>query len=559
MDNHEFIIKNGFLLAYEGSGMDVVIPESVTEINGAAFWHCDNLQRVTVPGSVKKIPERLFERNANLQSVILNDGVNEISTGAFKKSSVQIVSIPDSVRKIGTQAFADCEHLQNLKIPAAVLEIDEEAFWGCTSLEAIDVSLENPRYSSEDGVLYNKERTKLLRYPPARRKETFVIPSDVTEIASCAFQGCRYLKHVTIPSSVKPSSHMFAWCDSLECAVLCDGVIKIESCAFARCKNLQSICIPYSMEEIGELSFENCTSLKRVVLPENVKTIGRKAFYGCDLEEVLIPESVQSIGEKAFGYYHGLHWEFRYHLIIRGKKDSVAEQYADANEFRFVWISLDRDLMKRIKTFGRYPQTTEGTDNTPIEWLVLDVQGSRALVISRYGLDAKPYNTECTDVTWETCTLRTWLNDVFLKKAFSTMEQDAILTTEVDNSQSQGSGSWSTNGGRNTQDKVFLLSYAEAKRYYGVTWGNGSTNKKSRVAPTAYAAQQGPFGVFLEKGCKTTDGKKAGSWWLRSPGGEQNGASIVGTQGALRYSGVHHDNIVVRPALWLNLEADVFR
>lgn len=513
MDNYGFIIKNDILLAYRGFGINVVIPDSVTEISGAAF----------------------------------------------KKSGVQSISIPNNVTKIGIQAFSSCEHLQNLNIPAAVLEIGKEAFWDCISLESIDVSIENPRYSSEDGVLYNKEKTKLLRYPPARRKETFVIPADVTEIAPYAFQGCQYLKHVTIPSGVEPSLHMFEWCDSLECAVLRDGVIKIESFAFACCKNLQYVCIPDSVEEIGELSFENCKNLKGIVLPENLKTIGRKAFYGCDLEEVAIPESVRSIGEKAFGYYHGTLWEFRYYLTIRGKKESAAEQYADANNFRFVWITLNHDLMKRISTFGHYPQTAERTDNTPIDWLVLDVQGSSALVISRYGLDAKPYNTECTDVTWETCTLRTWLNDAFLKKAFSTMEQDAILITEVDNSQSQGSSSWSTNGGRNTQDKVFLLSYTEAKRYYGVTWGNGSTNKKSRVAPTAYAARQGTFGVFLEKGCKTTDGSKAGAWWLRSPGGEQNSAALVNNDGTLKCTDVSYDNIVVRPALWVNLEAEIFR
>ena len=301
MDNHEFRIKNDSLLAYVGYGIDVVIPDSVTKISGAAFKEC----------------------------------------------TVQSISIPNSVTEIGIQAFSYCEHLQNLNIPAAVLEIGEEAFWNCISLEAIDVSIENPRYSSEDGVLYNKEKTKLLRYPPARRKETFVIPADVTEIASYAFQGCRYLKHVTVPSGVKPSPEMFAWCDSLECAVLCDGVKKIESFAFEHCKNLQYVCIPDSVEEIGEFSFEKCTGLKRIVLPENVKAIGRKAFYGCDLEEVAIPESVRSIGEKAFGYWRGTLWEFRYHLIIRGKKGSVAEQYADANNFHFVWISLNPDLMKR--------------------------------------------------------------------------------------------------------------------------------------------------------------------------------------------------------------------
>lgn len=134
-------------------------------------------------------------------------------------------------------------------------------------------------------------------------------------------------------------------------------------------------------------------------------------------------------------------------------------------------------------TFGRYPQTKAGKDKTPIEWLVLARDGSKALLISRYGLDAQPYNTTNSEVTWETCTLRTWLNSTFYNKAFSSAEQAAILTTNVDNSKYQCYSGWSTNGGNNTQDKVFLLSYAEANKYFDVTHDN-SSNTKSRVAPT---------------------------------------------------------------------------
>lgn len=120
---------------------------------------------------------------------------------------------------------------------------------------------------------------------------------------------------------------------------------------------------------------------------------------------------------------------------------------------------------------------------TPIEWLVLARDGNKALLISRYWLDAQPYNTDHTSVTWETCTLRTWLNVTFYNKAFSSDEQAAILTTSVDNGKNQGYSKWSTSGGNNTEDKVFLLSYAEANKYFGVTYDNIS-NTKSRVAPT---------------------------------------------------------------------------
>ncbi len=205
-------------------------------------------------------------------------------------------------------------------------------------------------------------------------------------------------------------------------------------------------------------------------------------------------------------------------------------------------------------TFGWYPQTAEGNDQTPIEWLVLEVQGTKALLLSRYGLDLKPYNTEYTDITWEKCTLRTWLNGEFLNKAFSSTEQKAILTTAVDNSSSQGYSGWSASGGNNTKDKIFLLSYGEANKYLGVTREDIS-NKKSRTSPTAYAQQAG---AWTNGSYKTADGKAAGWWWLRSPGYYQYSAAFVYTDGSLYNRYVNLDYAVVRPALWINLDSGIF-
>jgi len=205
-------------------------------------------------------------------------------------------------------------------------------------------------------------------------------------------------------------------------------------------------------------------------------------------------------------------------------------------------------------TFGTYPQTEAGTDSTPIEWLVLDVQDNKALLISRYGLDAQAYNKYEVDITWEKCTFRTWLNDTFLNKAFSAEEQKAILTTEVDNSASQCYSGWSTSGGNNTQDKIFLLSYAEANKYFGVTYTD-SYNKKSRVEPTAYAIKNGADTFY---NYRTADGKEAWWWWLRSSGFRQNRAAIVHANGSLDYDYVNYSNGSVRPAFWINLESEIF-
>ena len=201
-------------------------------------------------------------------------------------------------------------------------------------------------------------------------------------------------------------------------------------------------------------------------------------------------------------------------------------------------------------TFGEYPQTAEGEDMTPIEWLVLARNGSNALLISRYGLDTKPYNTSDIKVTWSSCTLRTWLNNVFYNKAFSAAEQKAIMTTTVDNSKSQCYSAYDTSGGSNTQDKVFLLSYAEANGYFGATYDN-SDNMKSRAAPTAYAIAHGAYTYFSDK---TAADENAGWWWLRSLGYDRELATAVLTNGSLGNVYVNDTN-TVRPVIWVNIEA----
>jgi hypothetical protein len=144
-------------------------------------------------------------------------------------------------------------------------------------------------------------------------------------------------------------------------------------------------------------------------------------------------------------------------------------------------------------------------------------------------------------VTWETCSLRSWLNGSFLNAAFTSEEQKAILTTEVDNSRSQGNSRWSTNGGKNTEDMVFILSYAEAGKYF-------SSDNGRICKPTAYAKEQGAY---------TLDSWNCW-WWLRSPGFHQYDAANVNRDGSFGNSHVNYDHDAVRPAFWINLESDIF-
>lgn len=184
--------------------------------------------------------------------------------------------------------------------------------------------------------------------------------------------------------------------------------------------------------------------------------------------------------------------------------------------------------------FGRYPQASKN-ENALIEWLVLKNDGSKALLISKYALDCQRYNTSGTDVTWETCTLRRWLNGSFINSAFSAEEQKQILHTTVTVDRSP----YRTNPGNNTKDRVFLLSIAEAQKYFG-------SDSARQCQGTAYCFAQGAY--------KVGDGYCL--WWLRSPG-SSGCTAYVYNGGSINEYGYPVDNgtiaIAVRPALWINL------
>ena len=197
-----------------------------------------------------------------------------------------------------------------------------------------------------------------------------------------------------------------------------------------------------------------------------------------------------------------------------------------------------------IVSFGCYEQDSD-LENGPeaIEWIVLDCdeENHRVLLLSRFGLDTRPYHSEYADVTWETCSLRAWLNDEFLSAAFSGDEQAAILFTAVDNSDAQGYSDNDTTGGNDTEDRIFLLSLAEADRYL-----EGRTGERAIVTPTAYAAAGGA--EIYEDGT-------ASGWLLRSPGYQQN---YVSTYGSVYYGCSADDaTVVLRPAVWVNLESGI--
>ena len=187
--------------------------------------------------------------------------------------------------------------------------------------------------------------------------------------------------------------------------------------------------------------------------------------------------------------------------------------------------------------FGSYEQDNNiSNGKEDIEWLVLEVRAGKALVVSKYALDCKKYNTSYTYVTWETCTLRNWLNNDFINAAFSAEEKAMIPTVTVS---ADNNPEYSTDPGYATQDQVFLLSITEANKYF-------SSESARQCEPTDFATANGARKI--NGNCR---------WWLRSPGYNPLCASYVDYGGDVFEfgSGVHNGSSAIRPALWIDLNS----
>lgn len=283
----------------------VTIPNSVIAINDGAFRSSKMLESVNIPDSVEFIGQFAFYNCTELTSITIPNSVTTISFGAFQScSKLESVIIPDSIISIGPQVFCDCTSLTNVTIPSSVISIDVSAFFGCSSLTAINVNYENENYTSVDGILFNKDKTVLLRYPHAKAGSEYIVPDYVNSIGSNAFQDCgTQLNSIVIPDTAAGTigEYAFDGCLGLESVTIGNSITLIDTRAFWECTNLKSVIIGNSVTSIGTDAFEDCTNLETVVLGNSVETIGDRAFYNCQkLQSINFPESVRVIMFSSF-------------------------------------------------------------------------------------------------------------------------------------------------------------------------------------------------------------------------------------------------------------------
>lgn len=319
------------------------------------------------------------------------------------------------------------------------------------------------------------------------------IPTSVKRIGKGAFSECSSLNRVELPDGITELvENMFSGCISLEQIVIPESVVLIGERAFENCEALSSIELPENVTELGGYAFSGCSLLNDVTLPDNLERIGTGAFENCSsLTGIDIPDSVTEIGDSAF-YNSGMLTatiNVSYEAdILRFMPDDCDVTYTGIEKPEIYGEVGD------IITFGTYEQDNDLTNGSePIEWLILEKDGTKLYVISKYGLDSQKYHDKWEVVCWETCKIRVWLNQDFYTTAFSSVEQSMIATTDVRSVHPSGSYPSKT-----VQDKVFLLDYDGAYGYF--------KGEKARTCiATAYADAQGSA---VEYGGRCW-------WWLR--------------------------------------------
>lgn len=305
----------------------VMLPNTVTNIDSHAFYHCESLAGIEFPPHLVRIGDHAFAWSG-LQVVDIPEGVRRIGGYAFSgcpfcfaedikipatlKSIetgtfdycwlLESIYVPEGVESIGLGAFNDCDKLKTVSLPSTVTNIVPSAFFGCSAVTWISVAAGNTKYSSPNGLLYSLEDKRIVK----GRNGSVVIPEGAESIGECAFMDME-LPELTLPTTLKEiGGEAFYNCDGvgMKSLELPEGLEVIGGWAF-KFSDLESVTIPASIRECV-MAFEQVSALTNVTIAEGVEVIDSWAFHDTDMTEITIPGSVKLIDTDAFWECTGL-------------------------------------------------------------------------------------------------------------------------------------------------------------------------------------------------------------------------------------------------------------
>jgi len=240
-----------------------------------------------------------------MMRIVLGEKVKRIGDSAFSEcENLEDVVFPEGLEHIGCYVFQESPKIKVLNLPSSLVDIKESAFFIGTDglLERIDVSPDNPKYCSVDGILFTKDMKTLVQFPQNKDCDSYVVPDTVEAIADNAFGYATKLKRIALPKSLrKIGSGAFEWCESLDRIEIPDSVEGIPSYAFFCCYSLEDVRLPRRLGYLGFESFANCPMIKEFDIPPGFDQLDYAILGGCEsLERVTIPEGIVDINNSAF-------------------------------------------------------------------------------------------------------------------------------------------------------------------------------------------------------------------------------------------------------------------
>lgn len=292
---------------FRNSGLEeVTIPKAAKEVGYAMFDSCQSLRKVTLHDGIQKISPLAFNWCTSLESIEIPDSVTVICASAFDNcTKLTTIRLSSNLKEIGGHAFMDCSSLKEFRVPDSVTKIGDGAFLNCAQLETLVfgkgvsdihyavvdscpqlrryyISEENPYYHvDEAGVLYTKDKTKLVSIPYGFQGDYTVLPTTV-EIGYHSAYERKGLTGITIPGSVRNiDDHVFSWCRRLEKVIIEEGLETIGT-SFGQCTSLMEIIFPTTLKKISGFAFSGCNNLKKITFLGDALALDENAFHSVD-------------------------------------------------------------------------------------------------------------------------------------------------------------------------------------------------------------------------------------------------------------------------------------